>query len=109
MRRSTTNYVVMTIADRNMSLTSGGSRITIGHAQHAANRHLARAVSADDAVSRLTSGLRMFVHGAVATPNLLGQSLRQRAEALIGIAHPEVRSSLRAEFAERRHFVLSGA
>ncbi len=45
-------------------------------------------------------------HGAV---NLFGRSLRQRAEALIGIAHPDVRASLRAEFAERRHVVLSSA
>ncbi|MDP2052262.1 MAG: acetyl-CoA hydrolase/transferase C-terminal domain-containing protein [Acidobacteriota bacterium] len=45
-------------------------------------------------------------HGAV---NLFGRSLRQRAEALVGIAHPDVRASLRAEFAERRHVVLSGA
>lgn len=44
-------------------------------------------------------------HGAV---NLFGKSLRQRAEALIGIAHPDARVSLRAEFAERRHVVLPG-
>jgi len=44
-------------------------------------------------------------YGAV---NLFGQSLRQRAEALIAIAHPDVRASLRAEFAARRHFVLRG-
>jgi acyl-CoA hydrolase len=45
-------------------------------------------------------------YGAV---NLFGKSLRQRAEALIGIAHPDARVSLRAEFAERRHVVLPGA
>jgi acyl-CoA hydrolase len=45
-------------------------------------------------------------YGAV---NLFGKSLRQRAEALIGIAHPDARASLRGEFAERRHVVLPGA
>ncbi len=44
-------------------------------------------------------------YGAV---NLFGKTLRQRAEALVGIAHPDVRASLRAEFAERRHVVLPG-
>jgi acyl-CoA hydrolase len=43
-------------------------------------------------------------YGAV---NLFGLSLRQRAEALIGIAHPDVRNDLRREFAETRHVVLS--
>jgi 4-hydroxybutyrate CoA-transferase len=71
-------------------------------------------------VSRIVSALR---HGAgvvttrghvhwVATEygcvNLFGLSLRERAEALIGIAHPDVRGDLRREFAETRHVVLSG-
>ena len=38
--------------------------------------------------------------------NLFGLTLRQRAEALIGIAHPDVRGDLRREFAEARHIVL---
>lgn len=38
--------------------------------------------------------------------NLHGKSLRQRAEALIGIAHPDFRVGLRAEFAQQRHFAL---
>ena len=42
-------------------------------------------------------------YGAV---NLFGRSLRQRAEALIGIAHPDVRAELRQEFANVRHVVL---
>jgi acyl-CoA hydrolase len=42
-------------------------------------------------------------YGAV---NLFGRSLRQRAEALIGIAHPDVRGELRRAFAETRHVVL---
>jgi 4-hydroxybutyrate CoA-transferase len=42
-------------------------------------------------------------HGAV---NLFGLSLRQRADALIGIAHPDFRAELRRAFAEVRGFVL---
>ena len=42
-------------------------------------------------------------YGAV---NLFGLSLRQRAEALIGIAHPDFRAELRRSFAEVRHFHL---
>ncbi|MGE0863442.1 MAG: acetyl-CoA hydrolase/transferase family protein [Vicinamibacterales bacterium] len=42
-------------------------------------------------------------YGAV---NLFGLSLRQRADALIGIAHPDVRAELRRAFAEARHLVL---
>ena len=44
-------------------------------------------------------------YGAV---NLFGRSLRQRAEALIGIAHPDVRGDLRRELAETRHVVVAG-
>jgi acyl-CoA hydrolase len=42
-------------------------------------------------------------YGAV---DLFGLSLRQRAEALIRIAHPDFRAELRRSFAETRHFVL---
>jgi acyl-CoA hydrolase len=42
-------------------------------------------------------------YGAV---NLFGRSLRQRAELLIGIAHPDVRGDLRRAFAETRHVAL---
>jgi acyl-CoA hydrolase len=40
-------------------------------------------------------------HGAV---DLFGKSLRQRAEALISVAHPDVRAELRRAFAETRHY-----
>ncbi|HUP44160.1 MAG TPA: acetyl-CoA hydrolase/transferase C-terminal domain-containing protein [Thermoanaerobaculia bacterium] len=40
-------------------------------------------------------------YGAV---NLWGKSLRQRADALISIAHPDFRAELRREIAEIRHF-----
>jgi acyl-CoA hydrolase len=44
-------------------------------------------------------------YGAV---NLFGLSLRQRAEALISIAHPDFRGGLRRAFADVRHVVLPG-
>jgi acyl-CoA hydrolase len=44
-------------------------------------------------------------YGAI---NLFGRSLRQRADALIGIAHPDVRGELRRAFAEARHVDLRG-
>ena len=43
-------------------------------------------------------------YGAV---NLAGLSLRQRAEALISIAHPDVRGELRREFTAIRHMPLA--
>jgi 4-hydroxybutyrate CoA-transferase len=42
-------------------------------------------------------------YGAV---NLFGLSLRQRAEALISIAHPDFRADLRRDFASARHVTL---
>jgi 4-hydroxybutyrate CoA-transferase len=42
-------------------------------------------------------------YGAV---NLFGRTLRQRAEALISIAHPDARGDLRRELAAVRHYVL---
>jgi acyl-CoA hydrolase len=44
-------------------------------------------------------------YGAV---NLFGLSLRQRAEALVSIAHPDFRGELRRAFAEIRHVALPG-
>ncbi len=40
-------------------------------------------------------------HGAV---NLHGKTLRQRAEALISIAHPDFREGLRCDFEQVRHY-----
>jgi acyl-CoA hydrolase len=42
-------------------------------------------------------------YGAV---NLFGKSLRERAELLISVAHPDFRGELRKQFAETRHVVL---
>jgi acyl-CoA hydrolase len=43
-------------------------------------------------------------YGAV---NLFGLTLRQRAAALISIAHPDVRDELRRDFAQTRHIALN--
>jgi 4-hydroxybutyrate CoA-transferase len=40
----------------------------------------ARAVSADEAVAGITSGMRIFVHGAAATPNTLLEALARRQD-----------------------------
>jgi acyl-CoA hydrolase len=42
-------------------------------------------------------------HGAV---NLHGKSLRERAELLIGVAHPDFRTELRRWVAGVRHYPL---
>ena len=42
-------------------------------------------------------------YGAV---NLFGKTLRQRAEALISIAHPDVRGDLRRDIGAVRHYIL---
>jgi acyl-CoA hydrolase len=42
-------------------------------------------------------------YGAV---NLHGKSLRERAELLIGIAHPDFRAELKHEVARIRHFIM---
>ncbi len=74
--------------------------------------------AAGGTVSRIVPGLkpgagvvttRGHVHW-VATEygvvDLFGKSLRQRAEALISIAHPDMRGDLRRAYAELRHVVL---
>ena len=74
--------------------------------------------AAGGAVSRIVLGLkpgagvvttRGHVHWVVTeygAVNLFGLSLRQRAEALISIAHPDFRADLRREFTAVRHMVL---
>ena len=74
--------------------------------------------AANGSLSRIVAGLkpgagvvttRGHVHwiitkyGAV---DLFGKSLRQRADALNGIAHPDFRDDLRRAYAETRHVVL---
>ena len=74
--------------------------------------------AAGGSISRITATLkpgsgvvttRGHVHWVVTeygAVNLFGLSLRQRAEALISIAHPDFRSELRHAAAETRRFVL---
>jgi acyl-CoA hydrolase len=71
-------------------------------------------------VSRITSAIkpgagvvttRGHVHWVVTeygAVDLFGKTLRERADALIGIAHPDFRAELRREFAATRHVVLPG-
>jgi acyl-CoA hydrolase len=71
-------------------------------------------------VSRITSAIkagagvvttRGHVHWVVTeygAIDLFGKTLRERADALIGIAHPDFRAELRREFAATRHVVLPG-
>jgi acyl-CoA hydrolase len=49
-----------------------------------------------------------FIRGAALSPvvNLHGKNLRQRAEALISIAHPDFRAELTKDVVALRHFVL---
>ena len=74
--------------------------------------------AAGGTVSRITAALkpgsgvvttRGHVHWVVTeygAVNLFGLSLRQRAQALISIAHPDFRAELRRAAAETRHFLL---
>jgi len=76
------------------------------------------ATAAGGTLSRIVAGLkpgsgvvttRGHVHWVVTefgSVNLFGLSLRQRAEALIAIAHPDFRAELRRDFAAARHFTL---
>ena len=75
--------------------------------------------AARGSVSRITAALRPgagvvttrgHVHWVVTeygAVDLWGLGLRARAEALISIAHPDVRGELRTAFAEVRHFLLT--
>ena len=92
---------------RGASLSKGGKAI-LALPSTAAGGSLSRIVPAlkEGAGVVTTRGhLHWLVteHGAV---NVHGLTLRQRAEALIGIAHPDFRAELRAQIAERRHFVF---
>ena len=75
--------------------------------------------AAGGTVSRLVSSIqtgagvvttRGHVHWVVTeygAVNLFGLTLRQRAEALIGIAHPDFRAELQRQFAQQRHVPLA--
>jgi acyl-CoA hydrolase len=53
-----------------------------------------------------TRGHVHFVVTEYGSVDLHGKTLRQRADALISIAHPQVRAELRRDVAALRHFVL---
>jgi acyl-CoA hydrolase len=74
----------------------------------AKNGHLSRIVmSLKEGAGVVTT--RGHVHWIVTeygAVNLFGKSLRERADLLISIAHPDFRSELRREYAQVRHVVL---
>lgn len=61
-----------------------------------------RAVSADDAVSHVESGSRVFVHGAAATPTPLVEALARRLD-LSGVLLYHLHTTGAAPFADREH------
>ncbi len=92
---------------RGAALSQGGKPV-IALPSTAAGGRVSRIVSALKPGAGVVT-TRGHVHWVVTeygAVNLFGRSLRQRAEALIGIAHPDVRAELRREFAETRHVVL---
>lgn len=94
---------------RGAALSNGGKPI-IAFPSTAAGGNLSRIVmSLKPGAGVVTT--RGHVHWVVTeygAVNLFGKTLRERAEALISIAHPDARSDLRHAFAETRHFVLGG-
>ena len=92
---------------RGSALSHGGMPI-IGLPSTAAKGKVSR-ISATLAAGAGVVTTRGHVHWIVTeygAVNLFGKSLRQRAEALISIAHPDFRAELRRAFAETRHVVL---
>jgi acyl-CoA hydrolase len=61
-----------------------------------------RAITADEAVSRITSGARVFVHGAAATPTPLVEALTRRHE-LAGVTLYHLHTAGPAPFADPEH------
>jgi acyl-CoA hydrolase len=92
---------------RGAALSKGGKPI-IALPSTAAGGSVSRIVSAVKPGAGVVT-TRGHVHWVVTeygAVNLFGGTLRQRAEALISIAHPDVRGDLRREFADTRHVVL---
>jgi acyl-CoA hydrolase len=89
------------------ALSEGGKPI-IALPSMAANGRVSRIVPALKAGAGVVT-TRGHVHWIVTeygAANLFGLTLQQRAQALISIAHPDVRGDLRSAFAETRHIVL---
>ena len=91
------------------SALSNGGRPIIALPSTAARGALSRIVMALKPGSGVVT-TRGHVHWVVTehgSVNLFGLGLRQRAEALISIAHPDFRAELRREFAAVRHVWLT--
>lgn len=58
-----------------------------------------RAVSVDEAISRITHGMRLFLHGAAATPTLLVEALARRHD-LTGVSLYHLHTTGPAPFAD---------
>jgi len=90
------------------SALSRGGRPIIALPSTAAQGSLSRIVPGLKAGSGVVT-TRGHVHWVVTeygAVNLFGMSLRQRGEALIGLAHPDSRGELQRSLAEIRHFVM---
>jgi acyl-CoA hydrolase len=92
---------------RGAALSKGGKPI-IALPSTASRGSVSRIVSALKPGSGVVT-TRGHVHWVVTeygAVNLFGLALRQRAEALISIAHPDFRAELRRDFAAARHVLL---
>lgn len=73
-------------------------------------QYAAKFCTAEQAIAMLSPGRRLFIgsgvteYGAV---NLWGRSIRQRTEALIGIAHRDFRAELRSAAVARRYVFVA--
>ena len=93
---------------RGAALSRGGKPI-IAFPSRAMGGRVSRIVSQLDAGAGVVT-TRGHVHWVVTeygVVNLHGQTLRERGELLISIAHPDFRPGLRRELAEIRHFPLA--
>jgi acyl-CoA hydrolase len=93
---------------RGSALSKGGKPIIAlpSTAAHGSVSRIAPALKPGSGVVTTRGHVHWVVteYGAV---NLFGLSLRQRAEALISVAHPDFRQELRRDFAATRRMVLS--
>ena len=66
------------------------------------DRMLDRAMTADEAVARISSGMRVFIHGAAATPTPLVEALSRRRD-LSGVSLYHLHTNGPAPFADAEH------
>lgn len=91
------------------AVLSPGGRAVIALPATAASGRVSRIVTAlkPGAGVVTTRGHVQWVVTEYGAVNLHGLNLRQRAEALIGLAHPDFRAELRREICQARHFDLA--